>query len=89
MKIIKEEYRLVLREPGKDEKILWKGSKKECEKKKLDSSFSYNKEWLVVEEKDSDVKEVKPTFKGILGFLAIASLTYLCWVNGKKIYITD
>ena len=89
MRVIKDQYKLVLKEPEKDEKELWVGSKRECEKKKLDFSFSYNKKWLVIEETDPEVKEVKSTFKGILGFLAIASLTYICWVSGKKIYITD
>ena len=85
----KTKYKLVCKEPGKDEKILWNGTKKECEKKKLDLSFTINKEWLVVEENGTETKEVKPTIKGILGFIAFCSLTYLCWVNGKKIYITD
>ena len=89
MRVIKDRFRLVLREPGKDEKELWVGSKKGCEKKKLDFSFSHNKEWLVIKEADPEVKEVKPTFKGILGFLAIASLMYLSWWNEKKLHITD
>ena len=89
MRVVKERYKLVLREPDKDEKTLWKGSKKECEKKKLDFSFSHNKEWLVIEEGDPEVKEIGIGLSSILGFLAIASLMYLSWFNGKKIHITD
>lgn len=89
MKVVKTDYKLVLREPGKDEKILWKGTERECEKKKLNLSFTHNKEWLVVEEDEPDIKEVRPTLKGILGFLAICSLTYLCWINGKKVCVID
>lgn len=88
MKVIKAKYRLVLKKDGGEE-ILWRGTKRECEKKKLDLSFVHNSGKLVVEEDEPETKEVKPTFKGILGFLAIASLTYICWVSGKKIYITD
>ena len=36
MKVIKDRYKLILREPGKEEKELWVGSKRGCEKKKLD-----------------------------------------------------
>jgi hypothetical protein len=90
MKIVKIKYKLVLREPGKDEKIVWTGTQKECEKKKLDLSFSYNSEWLVVEEYEQDTKEVKFTFSGVLSFLVVCGLTYLYWTkNGKKIYIID
>jgi hypothetical protein len=91
MRVIKDKFRLVLREPGKDEKVLWEGSKKGCEKKKLDFSFSHNKEWLVIEETDPDVKEVgrKLTISGILGLLAVASWMYLEWWNERKINITD
>jgi hypothetical protein len=89
MRVVKERYKLVLKEPDKDEKILWKGSKRECEKKKLDFSFSHNKEWLVIEEGDPEVKEVGIGLSSILGFLAIASLMYLSWWNEKKIHITD
>lgn len=89
MKIVKERFKLILEEPGKDKKILASGTKKECEKKKLDFSFSYNPSWLNIEEDKPEVKEVKTTLKGILEFLAVCSLTYLCWIGGKKIYITD
>jgi hypothetical protein len=89
MRVVKERYKLVLREPGKNEKILYRGSKRECEKKKLDFSFSHNKEWLVIEEGDPEVKEVELGWSSILGFLAIASLMYLSWWNEKKIHITD
>ena len=89
MKVIKDRYKLVLREPGKEEKELWVGSERGCEKKKLDFSFSHNKEWLVIEEGDPEVKEVEIGFSSILGFLAIASLMYLSWWNEKKIHITD
>ena len=47
MKVVKTDYKLVLREPGKDEKILWKGTERECEKKKLNLSFTHNKEWFI------------------------------------------
>ena len=82
MKVIKERYRLVLKSGDKEE-VLWRGSRKECEKKKLDLSFAHNSGKLVVEEDEPETKEVKPTIKGVLGFLAVASLTYLCWVSGK------
>ena len=88
--MIKDRYKLVLREPGKEEKELWVGSKRGCEKKKLDFSFSHNKEWLVIEETDPEVKEVRYSVSGLLGLLAIASLMYLSWLkNEKKIHITD
>ena len=87
MRVIKAKYKLVSK---KDEKILWRGTKKECEKKKLDFSFQHNSRELVVEEDEPEIKEVGgSTIKRILGFLAVASLTYICWVSGKKIYITD
>jgi len=89
MKIVKEKYKLILEEPGKEIRTLTQGTKKECEKKKLEFSFSYNSEWLRVEEDEPEIKEVKTTLKGILEFLAVCSLTYLCWIGGKKIYITD
>ena len=90
MKIVKIKYKLILREPGKDEKIVWTGTQKECEKKKLDLSFSYNSEWLVVEEYEQDTKEVKFTLSGVLSFLVVCGLTYFYWTkNGKKIYIID
>jgi hypothetical protein len=88
MKVIKAKYKLVLKKKDGEE-VLWKGTKRECEKKKLDLSFQYNSGKLVVEEDEPETKEIKSTFKGILGFLAVASLTYICWVSGKKIYITD
>ena len=89
--MIKDRYKLVLREPGKEEKELWVGSKRGCEKKKLDFSFSHNKEWLVIEEADPDVKELRVDYSltGLLGFLAVASLIYLRWLNEKKLHITD
>lgn len=91
MKVIKDRYKLVLREPGKEEKELWVGSKRGCEKKKLDFSFSHNKEWLVIEETDPEVKEIGAGYSltGLLGFLAVASLMYLSWWNEKKIHIID
>ncbi len=82
-------YRLILREPGKSDKTLWTGDQIECEQKKLDLSFEYNTEWLVVEEEDKVIKEYRPTLKGILKFVAMCGLVYICWTNGKKIYITD
>ena len=88
MKVVKTKYKLILIEPDKKEKILWRGTKKECEKKKLEYSFSHNKEWIKIEE-EFETKEMEKGFKGILKFLAICGLTYLCWVSGKKIYITD
>ena len=89
MKVIKAKYKLVLKKKGGEE-VLWKGTKRECEKKKLDLSFQYNSGKLVVEEDEPETKEVGGhSIKGILGFLAVASLTYICWVSGKKIYITD
>ena len=84
MKVIKAKYKLVLKGEKDHEEILWRGTRRECEKKKLDLSFQHNSGKLVVEE-----DEPEPTFKGILGLLAVASLTYICWVSGKKIYITD
>ena len=89
MRVVKERYKLVLKEPDHEEKELWVGSKRGCEKKKLDFSFSHNKEWLVIEEADPEVKEVGIGLSSILGFLAIASLMYLSWFNEKKIHITD
>lgn len=90
MKVIKARYKLILKEDGKEPKILWTGTKKECENKRLDLSFTHNKKWLVVEEDEPETKEIKQsTLKGILSFLAICSLTYLCWASGKKICITD
>lgn len=90
MKVIKEKYKLVLREPGNEEEVLWIGSERECKRKKLDFSFSHNKEWLVIEETDPEVKEVRYSVSGLLGLLAIASLMYLSWLkNEKKIHITD
>lgn len=88
MKVIKSKYKLVLKKEDGEE-ILWKGTKKECEKKKLDSSFTHNTGKLIIEEDEPETKEIGSGLKGILGFLAVASLTYICWVSGKKIYITD
>ena len=91
MKLVKERYKLVLKEPKKDEKILWVGSKKECRKKKLEFSFTYNKDWLVVIETEAKSREIGPDFSisGVLGFFVVAGLVYLSWINGKKIHITD
>ena len=91
MRVIKDRFRLVLREPGKDEKELWVGSRRGCEKKRLDFSFSHNKEWLVIEETDPEVKEIGAGYSltGLIGFLAVASLMYLSWWNEKKIHSTD
>ena len=88
MKISKIKYRLVLKEPGKEEKILWTGTKKECENKKLDNSFTWNSKFLYIEEYSEDT-EVKFTVKGILSFLLMAGLTYYYWSCGKKICIVD
>jgi hypothetical protein len=89
MKVIKAKYKLVLTKKDGEE-VLWKGTKRECEKKKLDLSFQYNSGKLVVEEDEPETKEIGGhSFKGILGFLAVASLTYICWISGKKICIVD
>jgi hypothetical protein len=90
MKITTFGYKLILREPGKDEKIIWTGTKKECEKKRLDFSFTYNTKWLVVEEEERDAKEIEFSLSGFFSLLAICSLVYLYWFkNEKKICITD
>ena len=90
MKLYSMKYVLILKEPGKDARIVWTGTKKECEKKKLDLSFDYNTEWLVVEEKEQDVKELKLSISGFLGFTFMCGLMYIyCIKNGKKIYISD
>ena len=92
MKVISQKYKLILEEPGKEPKIIWTGSEKECKKKKLKFSFDYNTEWMkIVEDEDkTEEKEIKLTFKGVLGFVMFCGLAYLYWnKNGKKICITD
>ena len=87
MKITKTKYKLVLSEPGKEEKIVWTGTEKECKKKKLELSFTYNSDLLSISEVCEE-KEVNLTFRGLLGFMCLAGLAYISWVtHGKKIYL--
>ena len=89
MKITKTKYKLTLLEPGKEEKIVWTGTEKECKKKKLELSFTYNTDFLHISE-ICEEKEINLTFRGLLGFMCLAGLTYISWVAcGKKIYISD
>ena len=87
MKIISQKYKLILTKPGKEPKIIWTGTEKECKKKKLEFSFTYNSEWMSIVEEEN---ETKLTLKGIFGFMMFCGLAYLYWnKNGKKICITD
>ena len=89
MKIAKAKYKLILTEPGKEEKIVWTGTEKECKKKKLEFSFTYNTDFLSIQEIVEE-KEMKLTLRGLLGFMCLAGLTYISWVTcGKKVYISD
>ena len=91
MKIVKIKHRLILREPGKEDKTLFTGTKKACEEKRIDFSFVYNSEWLVIEEKLSDHKEAKLTLSGFLGFMLMAGLVYISWIKGgdEEVCVTD
>ena len=86
MKVIKDRYKLVLREPGKEEKELWVGSKRGCEKKKLEEM---NLEKVVVVDHNDEVGDLETTYSGVtssgvevedsitFSFSAESSLTYL------------
>lgn len=89
MKLSKTKYKLILLEPNKEERILWTGTEKECRKKKLEFSFTYNSDLLKISEVVEE-KELTLTFSGLLKFMCLAGLTYISWIyGGKKIYISD
>ena len=85
MVLIEVDYKLVLREPGKEDVILLRGSKKECEKKKIEYSLTYNSDWLVIEVEERPLRKLKFTFSGVISLTIIV----LAFLYGKKIYIDD
>lgn len=46
-------YRLILKEPGKSERILYSGSYDECEKERLEYSFEYSNSYLEIRKENN------------------------------------
>jgi len=46
-------YKLILKEPGTFERILYRGPYDDCEKEKLEYSFGYNSSWLEIQKENN------------------------------------
>ena len=79
--MIKEkQFRLILREPGRGDKVLAEGSEKFVAKQRTELSFKYNSNFLVIEEA-TDEEDVEGT-KGLVISLALSLIILL--IYGKK-----
>lgn len=80
--MIKEkQFRLILREPGRGDKVLAEGSESFVSKERTKLSFKYNPDFLVVSEVVEDEVEELST-PGIIVSLALSLIILL--IYGKK-----
>ena len=80
--MIKEkQFRLILREPGRGDKILAEGSESFVSKERTKLSFKYNPDFLVISEVAEDEVEELST-PGIIVSLALSLIILL--IYGKK-----
>jgi len=80
--MIKEkQFRLILREPGRGDKVLAEGSEKFVAKQRTELSFKYNSNFLVIEEA-TDEEDVEVGTKGLVISLALSLIILL--IYGKK-----
>jgi hypothetical protein len=80
--MIKEkQFRLILREPGRGDKVLAEGSESFVSKERTKLSFKYNPDFLVISEVAEDEVEELST-PGIIVSLALSLIILL--IYGKK-----
>ena len=81
--MIKEkQFRLILREPGRGDKVLAEGSESFISKERTKLSFKYNPDFLVVSEITDEEEELELSTPGLIISLALSLIILL--VYGKK-----
>ena len=81
--MIKEkQFRLILREPGRGDKVLVEGSEGFVSKKRTELSFEYNSDFLVIEEIKEEEEEDKPGLLGVIVSLVLSVI--ILRIYGKR-----
>ena len=82
--MIKEkQFRLILREPGRGDKVLAEGSEEFVAKKRTELSFEHNPDFLKIEEvvEESD-EDTKPGLLGVIVSLVLSVI--ILKIYGKR-----
>ena len=75
----RRKYKLILKEPNKPPRVIYEGTKKECEIERLRVSFRYNTSWLkVVEHRET---EKDPLSLLIFGAIVICYILTRRWTE--------
>ena len=72
-----KKFNLIYSEPGKKSEILFSGTQEECEKKRLEESFSRNGDFLKVVPIEDEGGEKKITLREILTLIGVSVVLYL------------